>query len=152
MHIAVCSQQDVVQQFNVHPSTINQRLSRFRVTRQVNARRRRRRQLKTEVRQDRCIVTTSRRNRLVSACKVVNELHLPFGVRRIDQSIKNRLLQVVNIRVRRPRVAVHLTQRHRQTHVAWATTRQHWILILFNKEIHKKLRYDLLIFGNIGHT
>ena len=84
MHIAGCSQQDVVQQFNVHPSTINQLLSRFRVTRQVNARRRRRRQLKTAVRQDRCIVTTSRRNRLVSACKVANELHLTFGVRRID--------------------------------------------------------------------
>jgi transposase len=72
MHIAGCSQQDVVQQFNVHPSTINQLLSHFRVTRQVNARRRRRRQLKTAVRQDRCIVITSRCNRLVSACKVAN--------------------------------------------------------------------------------
>jgi hypothetical protein len=127
-----------VQQFNVHPLSINQLLSRFLVTRQVNTCRRRRRQLKTAVRQDRFIVTTSRRNRLVSACKVANELHLAFGVRRIDQSVKNRLLQVVNIRVQRPRVAVHLSQCHRQTHVAWATTRLHWFLILFNEEIHKK--------------
>jgi hypothetical protein len=129
-----------------------QLLSLFQVKRQVSARRRRRRQLKTAVHQDRCIVTTSRRKRLVSASKVANQLHLTFGVRRIDQSVKNRLLQVVNIGVRRTRVAVHLTQRHRQTHVAWATTRLHWLLILFDEDIHKKLRYDLLIFGNIGHT
>jgi hypothetical protein len=108
------------------------------VTRQVNARRRRRRQLKTAVRQDRCIVTTSRRIRLVSACKVANELHLTFGVRIIDQSVKNRLLHIVNIRVQRHRVAVHLNQRYRQTHVAWATTRLHWFLALSNEEIHKK--------------
>ena len=119
MHIAGCSQQDVVQQFNVHPSTINQLLSRFRVTRQVNARRRRRRQLKTAVRQDRCIVTTSRRNRLVSASKVVNELHLTFGVRRIDQSVKKQVVTGCQYtRGKRPHVAVHLPKRHRQTHVA----------------------------------
>jgi hypothetical protein len=124
-------------------------LSRFRVKSQVSARRRRIRQPKTVVRQNRCIVTTSRRNSLVSASKVANELHLTFGVRRSDQSVRKRLLLVVNICVQRPRAAVHLTQRHRQTHAVWATTRLHWFLILFNDDIHEKLRYDLLIFSNI---
>jgi hypothetical protein len=48
----------------------------------------------------------------------------------------------MNIRVRRPRVAELLTQRHRQTHVAWATTRLHWFLILLNEEIHLKKTLD----------
>jgi hypothetical protein len=95
-----------VQQFNVHPSTINRLLSRFRVTRQVSAHRR---QLTTAVRRDSCIVTTLRRNRLVSASKVASELHPTSGVWISDQGVKNRLLRDVNLRVRRPRVAVHLT-------------------------------------------
>jgi hypothetical protein len=49
--IAGCCQQDVVRQFNVHPSTTSRLLSRFRVTWQVSARQRHRRQLKTTVRQ-----------------------------------------------------------------------------------------------------
>jgi hypothetical protein len=92
MHTAGCRQQNVAQQFNVHPSIINLLLSRFWVTRQVTTRRRHRRQLKTAVRRDRCIVTTSRRNRFVSAFKAASELHPTCGVRISDQSIKSRLL------------------------------------------------------------
>jgi DNA-binding IclR family transcriptional regulator len=88
MHIAGCRQQDVVQQLNANPSTINQLLSIFRVKRLVNARQRRRRQLKTAVCQECCILTTSRRNRLVSASKVANELHPTSGVKIGDQSVK----------------------------------------------------------------
>jgi transposase len=132
MHTAGCCQQDVEQQFNVHLSTINRLLSRFQVKRQVSGHRRHRRQLKTVVRRDGCIATTSRSNCFVSASKVAKELHPMSGVRKSDQSVKNRLLQDVNLRARRPRVAVHLTYCHRQTHVAWATTRIHWTLRQWN--------------------
>jgi hypothetical protein len=36
------------------------------------------------------------------------------------------LLQNVNLRARIPLVAVHFTQRHRQTHVTLVTTRLRW--------------------------
>ena len=102
-----------MQELNVHLLNINRLLRHFQVTRQVTARRRHRRQLKTAVHQDRCNVTTSMRNRFKSASKVVNELHLTSGVRISGQNIKSRLLRNVNLRPRRPRVAEHLTQRHR---------------------------------------
>jgi hypothetical protein len=97
-----------VQQSNAHPSTINQLLSRFQLTRQVSEHRRRRRQLKTAFRQDRRIVTTSRPNRLVS------ELHPTSGVWISDQSVKNMLLRDVSIRARILRVSIHVTERHCQ--------------------------------------
>jgi hypothetical protein len=59
----------------------------------------------------------------MSATKVANELHQVSRVRICDQSKLNRLLRNFNLRDRRPLVAVHLTQHHRQTHVEWATTR-----------------------------
>ena len=81
MHDAGCRQQDLAQELNVHPSIINRLLRHFRVTGQVTARRRHRRQLKTAVRQDRCIATTSTRNHLVFGPKVANVLHFMSGVR-----------------------------------------------------------------------
>jgi hypothetical protein len=57
----------------------------------------------------------------MSARKVANELHWASGVRRSDQSVRNRFLQNASLSARRPLVVIHLTQRHRQTHVAWAT-------------------------------
>jgi hypothetical protein len=53
----------------------------------------------------------------MSATKVANELHRASRVRICDQSKRNRLLRNVNLRARRPLAVVHLTQRHRQTHV-----------------------------------
>ena len=138
MLTAGCRQQDVARQFNVHPSTIIRLLSRFRVTGQVSDRQRHGRPRKTTVRQDRFIVTTSRRNRFMSAPKVANELHRASGVRMSAQSVRNRL-RTANLRARRPLVAVPLTQRHRQTRVAWATThlrwtRRQWNTVLFTDE------------------
>jgi hypothetical protein len=75
MHTALCRQQDVARQFNVHPSNFSRRFSRFRVTRQVSGCQRYGRQLKTTVYQDHFIVTTSRRNSFMSVTKVANELH-----------------------------------------------------------------------------
>jgi hypothetical protein len=88
MHTAGCHQQDVVQQFNVNTSTINRLLSRFRVTRQVSALRRRWCQLKTAFHLNCCIVKTSRRNCFVSVSKAANELHPTSGVGKSDQSVK----------------------------------------------------------------
>jgi hypothetical protein len=76
IHTAGCRQQDVVQQFNVYPSAINRLLSHFRWMRQNGVRWCHRRQLKTPVRQDHCIVTMFRCNRFVSAPKVASELHV----------------------------------------------------------------------------
>jgi hypothetical protein len=126
MYTAVCRQQDEARQFDAHPSTFSQLLSRFRVTAQVSTPQRHRRQLETAVRQHRLIVTTSRRNSIMSATKVANELHWASGVGIRDQNVRNRLLRDVNLRARRPFVAIHLTQRHRETYAAWATTRLYW--------------------------
>jgi hypothetical protein len=100
---------------------------------------RHRRQLKRTVCQDRFIVTTLKRNRFMSAPKVANELNRACGVRISDQSVRNKLLQNINLHARKPVVAVHLTQHHRQTHVTWATTLLRWTLgewntVLFTDE------------------
>jgi hypothetical protein len=116
---AGCRQQDVARQFNVHPSTISRRLSRWVTwhfsTRQCH--------LKTTVRHHRFIVTTSRRNLFISGPKDANELHRVSGLRINDQSGRNRFLRNFNLRVQKQLVAVHSTQHHHQTHVAWATIR-----------------------------
>jgi hypothetical protein len=102
-----------VQELNVHLLNINRLLRHSQVTRQVTARRRHRRQLKTAVHQDHCNFTTSMCNRFKSASKDANELHLTSGVRISGQNIKSRLLQNVNLRPRKVRVADHETRRHR---------------------------------------
>ena len=81
MLTAGCSQRDVAQEFNVHPSTICRLLNRFRTTGNVSDRQRSGRPRKTTVRQDRFIVTTSRRNRFMAAPRVAEELHRATGVR-----------------------------------------------------------------------
>lgn len=48
------------------------------------------------------------------------------GVWLCGQSVRNRL-RSRNLRARRPLIAVPLTQRHRQTSIAWTNTRQHQI-------------------------
>jgi hypothetical protein len=87
-------QQDEVQQFNVHPSTINRLLSCFREIRQVSACWRRRRQLKTAVHRNRCIFRKSRCNPFVPASKIANELHPTSGVRISDQRKKPSFLRM----------------------------------------------------------
>jgi hypothetical protein len=119
-HTARCHLQDVTQQRNVHPSTINRLL--------VSTRRRHRPHLKTTVLGDRRIVTTSRRNRFVSAFKAASELHPTSGVRKSEQSLKNRLLWDVNLPAQMLRVLAHLNNFDREMNVAWATTRLHWTL------------------------
>jgi hypothetical protein len=136
MHTALCRQQDVARQFNIHPSTFSWLLSRFRVTRQVSTHQRYRRQLKTTVYQDHFIVTTLRCNSFLSASKVANKLHQASGVRIWGTGCH---VQDVNFRIQRPLVAIHLTQSHCQTHVAWATihlrwTLQQWNAVLFTNE------------------
>jgi hypothetical protein len=76
----------------------------------------------------------------MSAPKVDDELHRASGVRN-DHSVSNKFLRNVNLRPRRSLVAVHFTQRHRQRHVAWATTRlrwtqRQWNTVLFTDEFH----------------
>jgi hypothetical protein len=115
-----------VRQSYDHPSTISRLLSRFRVTWQISTRQRHRRQQKTTDHQDRCIVATSRLNRLMTAPKVANDLHRASGVRISDQSVRNTLVLYINLRAGRPLVAAHLSHRQHQMHVAWATTRVRW--------------------------
>lgn len=132
MLTAGCSQRDVAQEFNVHPSTICRLWNRFRTTGNVSDRQRSGRPRKTTVRQDRFIVTTSRRNRFMAAPRVAEELHRATGVRLCGQSVRNRL-RSANLRARRPLTAVPLTQRHRQTRIAWANTHRRWIQRQWNE-------------------
>lgn len=91
MLTAGCSQRDVAQEFNVHPSTLCRLLNRFRTTRNVNDRQRSGRPRKKTVRQDRSIVTTSRCNRYMAAPKVAEGLRLATGEGLCGQSVRNRL-------------------------------------------------------------
>jgi hypothetical protein len=120
MLTAGCHQQDIVRQSNVHTSPISRLLSSFRVAWKVSAHQCHRRRLKITVHQDRLIVATLRLNRFIPAPKVANELHWASGARISDQSVRNRLIRNVNLHAWRHLVAIHLTQRHRQTHAAWA--------------------------------
>lgn len=132
MLTAGCSQRDIAQEFNVHPSTICRLLNRFRTTGNVSDRQRSGRPRKTTVRQDRFIVTTSRRNRFMAAPRVAEELHRATEVRLCGQSERNRL-RSANLQNRRPLTAVSLTQRHRQTRIAWANTHRRWIQSQWNE-------------------
>lgn len=138
MFTSGCRKQNVARESNIHPSTISRLLSCFRVTGQVSNRQHHGRQRKTTVRQDLFIVTTSRCNLFMSAPKVTEELRRAYRVMISNQSVSNMLLTVY-LRAWRPLIAVPLTQRHRRTLVAWATTYLRWIqrkwnTVLFTEE------------------
>jgi hypothetical protein len=68
----------------------------------------------------------------MAAPQIAEELRRATGVRLCGQSVRNRL-RSANLRARRPLTAVPLTQRHRQSRLAWANAHHHWIQRQWNE-------------------
>lgn len=89
-------------------------------------------------RQDRFIITTSRRNRFIAAPKVADQLR-PVTGERLNGLSENPRLRSANLRPQRHLTAVvtreyHLTQHNRQFRLAWANARHRWIQRQWNGE------------------
>ena len=123
-------------QIGVHHSTVSRLQSRYEAIGSLKDRRRTGRPRKTSAAEDRYIIMTSRRNRFMSARKVVNQLRAATGTRVSAQTIRRRLYRG-GLRTRRPYVGVPLTRRHRQDRVNWARNHRRWTQwnnILFTDE------------------
>lgn len=116
---------DVARHFNRHESTISRLRSRFQVTGAVNDRPRSGRPRKTTLREDRFIVTSSRRNRFLSSRKLRLLLRNATGTIVSDRTVRNRL-RAARLRARRPYVGIPLTLRHRQARFQWVRTHRQW--------------------------
>lgn len=122
---------DVARQFNVHESTISRLKTRFEQTGSASDKPRSGRPRKTTPREDNYIVTTSRRNRFMSATVIAGRLQNSTGTRVSVGTVRNRLRKA-RLRACRPYVGVPLTRRHRQTRLQWARTHRRWTLQQWN--------------------
>lgn len=126
MMTAGMSARDVARHVGVHESTISRLRVRYQLTGNVKDRPRSGRPRKTTPREERYIVTTSRRNRFMSSRKLAGHLRNATGTRVCDRTIRNRL-RAARLHWRRPYVGIPLTLRHRQARVVWARIHQRWI-------------------------
>ena len=126
MLTAGMSVKDVSRHFNVHASTISRLRTRYLLTGNVSDRPRSGRPRKTTPREDRYIVTSSRRSRFTSSRKLAQRLRNVTGTRISDMTVRNRL-HAARLRARRPYVGVPLTARHRQARVQWARAHRRWV-------------------------
>jgi len=116
---------DVALQFIRHVSTIHRLRHRLQGTGSVKDRPRSGRPRKTTPREDRFIVTSSRRNRRYSSRKLMRLLRNATGTRVSDQSVRNRL-HSARLKACRPYVGIPLTLRHRQERRQWALAHCRW--------------------------
>ena len=123
---------DVAQHFNFTERTIHRLKSRFLQTGSVSDLPRSGRPRKTTAREDRYLVTSSRRNRFLSRPKLGTRLRQATGTRISDQTVQNRL-RAAGLRGRRPYVGIPLTLRHRRLRVEWARAHQHWTRQMWNR-------------------
>ena len=135
MLTAVMSARDVVWHFQCHKSTKSRLLNRFQQTGNVADRPRSGRPCKTTLREDRFLVTSSRRNRFLSSQKFGCLLRNTTGTRVFNRTVGNRL-HAARLKVCRPYIGIPLTLRHRETRRQWARahqgwTRMHWRNVLF---------------------
>lgn len=129
---------DVARRFGVHERTIFRLQARFRQTGNVKDRPRSGRPRITTPREDRYVVTSSRRHRFMPARKLVNQLRAATGTRISVYTARNRL-RAARLRARRPYVGIPLTARHRAARLNWARqhlgwTRRRWNRIVFTDE------------------
>ena len=137
---------DVARYFGVNSSTISRLRSRFRATGQVRDRQRTGRPRRTTLRQDRYLVLTSRRNRFMSAPKLLSRHYNMIGHRLGVLTVRNRL-RATSLRGRRPYVGVPLRAVHRRNRYNWAAAhrrwrRQQWDNILFTDESRFTLQFS----------
>ncbi len=136
---------DVARHFLVHECTIGRLKRRFLETGAVADRPRSGRPRKTTPREDRFIVTSSRRNRFMSSRQLLQRVRATTGTRISDTTVRNRL-RSARLRGRRPYVGVPLTLRHRAERLAWARThlrwtRQRWNEVVFTDESRFNLQF-----------
>jgi len=110
---------DVALHFNRHNSTIHRLRHRLQATGSVKDRPRSSRPQKTTPRQDRFIVTSSRRNRRYLSRKLMRFHRNVTGTRVSDQTIRNRL-RSARLKACQPYVGIPMTLHHRQERRQWA--------------------------------
>jgi len=77
-------------------------------------------------RENRYMVTSSRRHRFMPATKLVQRLRQATRIRISVYTARNRL-RASRLRARRPYKGVPLTQRHRVARLDWARRHSHWV-------------------------
>ena len=125
-------------------NSIRKLWAKFRQTGSVRDRRRQPRSRVTSRPQDRYIVLTHLRNRFKSATSTARATRGLHGRIISSQTVRNRLKEA-NLRARRPRRCLVLTQRHKRARLLWARrhlrlTRADWANVLFVDETKIKLK------------
>lgn len=125
---------DVARHFHVNESTISRLRTKFRQTGSVKDRPRAGRPRKTTRREDNYIVTSSRRNRFLSAPKIAGLVRNATGTRICAKTVQRRL-HSARLRSRRPYVGVPLTAGHRRARLNWATAHRRWARRQWNEVV-----------------
>ncbi|KAJ8370082.1 hypothetical protein SKAU_G00101100 [Synaphobranchus kaupii] len=133
-----CSQREVATELRVSQSVISRLQQRYRETGRVTERHRSGRPLATSHTDDRFIVNSALRNRMMNATQLQAHLREVRGTQVSRQTIRNRLHQR-GLRARRPARVPDHTTRHRRHRLAWARehlrwTRDQWASVLFSDE------------------
>ena len=136
---------DVARRFGYTERTIYHLQQRVRQTGSVNDRPRSGRPRITTPWEDRYIVTSSRRHRLMTATKLMQRLRQATGTKISVYTARTRL-RATRLRARRPYKGVPLTQRHRverldlaRRHRRWV--RQRWNRVVFTDELKLNLNW-----------
>uniref|UniRef100_A0A667XNA2 Transposase Tc1-like domain-containing protein n=1 Tax=Myripristis murdjan TaxID=586833 RepID=A0A667XNA2_9TELE len=129
-----CSQAEVATELRVSQSVISRLQQRYRETGRVTERHRSGRPLATSHTDDRFIVNSALRNRMMNATQLKARLREVRGTQVSCQTIRNRLHQH-GLRARRPARVPDHTTRHRCHRLAWARehlrwTRDQWASVL----------------------
>uniref|UniRef100_A0A667XTL2 Transposase Tc1-like domain-containing protein n=1 Tax=Myripristis murdjan TaxID=586833 RepID=A0A667XTL2_9TELE len=152
-----CSQTEVATELRVSQSVISRMQKRYRETGRVTERHRSGRPLATSHTDDRFIVNSALRNRMMNATQIQACLREVRGTQVSRQTIRNHLHQHV-LRARRPARVPDHTTRHRCHCLAWARqhlrwTRDQWASVLFSDESRFMLsRNDANNVGDIKES
>ena len=124
--------------FACNEPTIYRLQARFRQTGSAKDRPRSGIPQKTTPREDRYLVTSSRRNRFMAASQLTEHLRHATGTRISVCTARNRL-RAARLRSPRPYKGIKLTGRHRTALVNWAPqhsrwTRQQWSRVVFTAQ------------------
>ena len=117
---------DVARRFGYHERTIYRLRARYLQTGSVDDRPRSGRPRKTTPREDRYLVTSSRRNRFMAVPKLVERLRHATGARISHKTARNRH-RSARLRARRPYKGIPLTARHRIARLNWARQHSRWV-------------------------
>ena len=128
----------IARHFNVCKRTIFRLQARHRQTGSVQDRPRSGRPKKTAAREDRYLVTSSRRHRFMSCPELASRIRAATRTSVSHDTVRNRL-RAASLTARRPYVGIPLSQRHRDARVQWSRqhlqwTRRQWDSVIFTDE------------------